>query len=141
MVQTVRIQGPLPEGFEALRQEAEAEGHKHLTRLAREWATEPQAFHVLLGVFHEGGLVAIGGVTDEPEDAGEPAWRMRRLYVARRARGMGVARAIANGLGQEALDSVRLVTVHAGSNEAARFWEAMGFSPVAGRPWSHEFRG
>jgi len=30
------------------------------------------------------------------------------------------------------------VTVHAGSAEAARFWQAIGFHPVAGRDWSHE---
>jgi len=140
MVQTVRIEGALPEGFEALRAEAAAEGHRHLDRLAEEWTAEPNLFHALLAVFQDGDLVGVGGITDEPGDTPEPAWRMRRLYVARRARGMGVARTIANGLLQEALDSVGLVTVHAGNPGAERFWAAMGFVAVEGRAWSHEFR-
>jgi GNAT superfamily N-acetyltransferase len=91
--------------------------------------------------WREGGLVAVGGITDEPEPAAEPAWRMRRLYVAPAARRMGVARTLVNALLQEALGAVRLVTVHAPAAKAARFWEAVGFSAVAGRPWSHELRG
>lgn len=141
MVQTVRIDGDLPESFPRLRALAEVEGHRHLTRLGEEWASDPRMFHALLGVFQEGELIAIGGISDEPQDAGEPAWRMRRLYVARPARRMGVASVLASALLQEALDSVRLITVRAGGDEAARFWEAIGFAAIAGRPWSHEFRG
>lgn len=141
MTQLVRIMGPLPRGFEALRAEAAAEGHRNLDRLAREWAAAPEQFHALLATFDAEAMIGIGGVTSEPEPAGEPAWRMRRLYVSEKQRGRGVARTIVNGLLQEALDNVRLVTVHAGTAGAGRFWEAMAFRPVDGRPWSHEFRG
>jgi GNAT superfamily N-acetyltransferase len=137
----VRITEALPEGFEVLRAAAEAEGHRHLSRLAADWAERPDMFHALLAAHADGDLVGIGGITDEPEDAGEPAWRMRRLYVAPAARRRGVARSLANALTQEALGAVRLATVHAGDADAARFWEAMGFEAVAGRAWSHEVRG
>jgi GNAT superfamily N-acetyltransferase len=137
----VRITDDLPEGFEALRREAEADGHRQLTRLAAEWAAAPGMFHGLLTAYADGELAGIGGITDEPEGAGEPAWRMRRLYVARGSRRQGVGQALAGALLQEALGAVRLVTVHAGDAEAARFWEAMGFEAVAGRGWSHAFRG
>ena len=141
MTQLVRLMGPLPAGFDALAAEALSEGHRHMGRLAREWAAAPEQFHALLATFEDDALAGIGGITDEPEPAPEPAWRMRRLYVAKASRGRGVARTIVNALLQEALDNVRLVTAHAGGTEAAQFWEAMGFTPVSGRPWTHEFRG
>jgi GNAT superfamily N-acetyltransferase len=110
-------------------------------RLAAEWAERPAMFHALIAAWRDGGLVGVGGITDEPEPAAEPAWRMRRLYVAPAARRQGVARTLVNALLQEALGAVRLVTVHAPAAEAARFWDAMGFSAVAGRAWSLEQRG
>ncbi|HVI32806.1 GNAT family N-acetyltransferase [Phenylobacterium sp.] len=140
MVQLVRVFDDLPEGFEALRAEAEAEGHRHLTRLAQEWAEDPGRFAVVLAAFASGALVGVGALTPEPAPAPEPALRMRRLYVSKAARRQGVARTIASALLQEALDQVRLVTVHAGNSGAAAFWEAQGFAPVAGAAWSHEFR-
>ena len=140
MVQLVRVIETLPDGFDALRAEAEAEGHRHLTRLAQEWAQDPGQFTAVLAAFAGGELAGVGALTPEPEPAPQPALRMRRLYVAKAARRQGVARTLANALLQEALDQVRLVTVHAGNPDAALFWTAQGFAPVAGAAWSHEFR-
>lgn len=137
MLQLVRIDGELPEGFEALRAEADAEGHRHMARLAVEMAETPELFIALLAAFDDGELLGIGGMTAEPTDPS--AIRMRRLYVAQGARGRGVARAIANALLHEALGQARLITVHAGNPGAERFWEAMGYAPVGGLPWSHQF--
>jgi GNAT superfamily N-acetyltransferase len=140
MVQLVRILEGLPEGFETLRVEADAEGFRAMSRLATEWATSPDMFVCLLAAVEGGGLLGIGGLTPEPEPAGEPAMRMRRLYVRQDARRDGVGRTLANALLQEALDSVRLVTVNAATTLAPAFWTTLGFQPVAQRPWSHEFR-
>lgn len=137
MVQLVRVDGDLPEGFAALRAEADAEGHRNLSRLADEMAGAPELFTALLAAFDGGDLVGVGGLTAEPADPS--AQRMRRLYVAPRARRAGVGRALANALLNEALGLTRHVTVHAGDPAAARFWEALGFAAVEGRPWSHEF--
>jgi len=137
MLQLARITDTLPEGFDALRAEAEAEGHLHMARLAAEVAETPDLFIALLAAFDDGELLGIGGMTAEPTDPS--AIRMRRLYVARAARGRGVARTIANALLSEALGQTRLITVHAGNPGAERFWEAMGCAAVADRPWSHQF--
>ena len=140
MLQLVRLETDLPAGFDALRAEADAEGHRNMARLAEELATGSTRFEALFAAMLGGELVGIGGMTLEPEATAEPAIRMRRLYVARRARLGGVARTLASALIQEAWDSVALLTVHAGNPGAARFWEAQGFGPVEGRPWSHELR-
>ena len=141
MLQLIRIEDDLPEGFAALRAEASAEGHRHMDRLAAEHAAGRSLFVALIGALLGGELVGIGGLTAEPEPAGEPALRLRRLYVRPAARRQSVARAIASALAQEGLGEVRLLTVHAGSAAAARFWEAQDFTPVVGRAWSHELRG
>lgn len=140
MLQLVRLDRDLPEGFERLRREAEAEGHRNMTRLAEELASGATRFEALFAAFDEGELLGVGGLTVEPSEAPEPALRMRRLYVSPRARRLGVARTLANALLQEALDQVGLVTVHAGTNEAARFWEAVAFKAAAEQPWSHQFQ-
>ncbi len=111
-----------------------------MSRLADELATGATRFEALFAAFDEGELLGIGGMTVEPADATVSAMRMRRLYVSPRARRRGVARTLASALLQEALDQISLVTVHAGNPEAAVFWEAQGFAPVAGQAWSHELR-
>ena len=133
-----RMTDTLPIGFTELDADAKADGHGHLTRLAAEFAQSPAIFHAIFACHLDGELAGIGAITDEPALTSQPTWRMRRLYVHRRFRRRNVARAIANALLQEAAENVSTVTVHAGNDDAARFWEALGFSPVAGRAWSHE---
>jgi GNAT superfamily N-acetyltransferase len=139
-LQLVRVVGDLPDGFAALRAAAEAEGHRHMTRLADEWMTDPATFVPLMAAVLDADLVGIGGLTREPQATAPAALRMRRLYLSARARREGVGRTIANALLQEAFDQVTMVTVHAGNNGAAAFWEVMGFAAIQDRPWSHELR-
>ncbi len=144
MIQLVRVFDDLPEGFAALRDEAQAEGHRHMSRLAEEWTSGAQRFagdgEALLAAMLGGDLVGVGGITLEPTEASESALRMRRLYVAPRARRMGVARTLATALAQEGFGHAALITVHAGNPAADLFWEAQDFERVSGRPWSHELR-
>lgn len=143
-LQLVRVVDALPEGFGPLRAAADAEGHRNMRRLGDDWASGAQRFdregEVLLAAFVDGDLAGVGAVTQEPEPADKPALRMRRLYVAPRFRRQGVARAIANALLQESLAHAALITVHAGGDVAARFWESQGFHPCSEHPWSHELR-
>ncbi len=140
MLQLIRIEDDLPEGFAALRAEAASEGYRHMDRLAAEHAAGRSSFVALFGALLGGELVGIGALTPEPATTEVPALRLRRLYVRAQARRQGVARALASALTQEGLDQVALLTVHAGDARAAAFWAAQGFTPVEARPWSHELR-
>jgi len=133
-----RIIDTLPVGFAELEADAKADGHDHLTRLAAEFAQSPAVFHAIFACHLVGRLAGIGAITEEPCPTSQPTWRMRRLYVHRKFRRCNIARAIANALLQEAAWNVSIVTVHAGNDDAARFWVAIGFGPVAGCAWSHE---
>jgi GNAT superfamily N-acetyltransferase len=134
-----RIAHQLPTGFDALRVDAEADGHRHMTRFAQEFEASPALFHAVFVGLIDGQLAGLGAITDEPTLPSQPVWRMRRVYVHRAFRRRDVARAIALALLQEAQGRVTTLTVHAGTDEAARFWEAMGFRPTIGTAWSHEF--
>src|SRR5262245_24879333 len=138
MTVCLRCIARLPDGFDGLRADAEADGHRHLRRLAAEFATTRSMFHAVLAAFSDGGLAGIGAMTDEPQPTPEPAWRMRRLYVHRGFRRRGIARAIASALLEDAASKVRIVTVHAGNDGAARFWEAIGFQQAACKAWTHQ---
>jgi GNAT superfamily N-acetyltransferase len=137
-VTLVRTIGGLPTEFAALEADAKADGHAHLTRLSGEFAKDPAMFHAIFTAYIDGELAGIGATTDEPTVTSQPTWRMRRLYVHRKFRRQKIAYAIATALLQEAAKEVRAVTVHAGSDEAAQFWEAIGFRRVNGGSWSHE---
>jgi GNAT superfamily N-acetyltransferase len=140
MVQLIRVLDDLPDGFADLRAAADAEGFNALSRLAAEWPSASDLFVCLLAAPSPHGLMALGGLTPEPEPQGEPALRLRRLYVHPQARRRGVGRTLVNALLQEALDSVRLVTLNGRDTLAPDFWAALGFRAAAGRPWTHEFR-
>jgi GNAT superfamily N-acetyltransferase len=138
---TVTLERPskrLPYGFEDLRADAVADGHRHLIRLAAELENTPAMFHAVFAGYVDGRLAGIGAMTDEPALTPASAWRLRRLYVHRNFRRRGVARTIVTALVREAAGKVSRVTVRAGNDSASRFWEAVGFRPVPGKAWSHE---
>ena len=138
MTVSLRRIASLPNGFDGLRADAEVDGFRHMRRLAAEFETTREMFHAVLAAFIAGGLAGIGGITDEPQPTSAPTWRMRRLYVHRGFRRRGVARAIAAALLAEAANNVRMVTVHAGNDSAARFWEAIGFEQATCKAWTHQ---
>lgn len=141
MTQLIRITDDLPDGFDSLRADADAEGFRAMSRLSAEWAETPEMFACLLAAPDGlGGLAGIGGLTLEPEAVEEPAMRMRRLYIRPSARRGGLGRTIVNALLQQALESVSLVTVNAGGAISPSFWAGLDFVRVEGRPWTHEFR-
>jgi GNAT superfamily N-acetyltransferase len=133
-----RTADTLPAGFSELEADAKADGHEHMTRFAAEFTQSRAMFHAIFACHLDGGLVGIGTITDEPASSQQSVWRMRRLYVHRKFRRRKIARAIANALLREAAGKASTVTVHAGNDDAAQFWEAMGFSRVEDKPWSHE---
>jgi GNAT superfamily N-acetyltransferase len=105
----------MPPGFDLLRAEARAEGHRHLERLAEEWSAHTMRFdregEALLAARLDADLVGIGGLTIDPSQAG--ALRMRRFHVGKSFRRNGTGRAIAEKLLAHARASGRLVTVNA----------------------------
>ena len=139
----VLIAGQLPEGLQALKVEALADGHRHIDRLINDFQSGKDRFdrpgEALVAAYLDGQLVGIGGVTQEPIDPTGHSLRMRRLYVALAARRQGIAQALARTLLDHALTTTRSIRVHAGNPDAAAFWEAQGYVPAEGQAWSHVY--
>jgi GNAT superfamily N-acetyltransferase len=89
---------------------------------------------MLLAAFLADELVGVGGLTVEPKLPN--AFRMRRFYVAPKFRGHGIGRQLAERLIQKAV-SAEALTINAGDEDAARFWEALGFGEVNGGGFTH----
>src|SRR5881275_217144 len=131
----------LPVGFDALRAEALAEGFRQVERLAADWEAGRTRFdrdgEALLAARLNGVLVGIGGLTIEPVVPG--ALRMRRFYVRRALRRIGVSRQLVTVLLAGA-DGDRSITVNAAPASIA-FWESLGFNPDPRDGHTHILRG
>jgi GNAT superfamily N-acetyltransferase len=125
------VRGTLPPGLALLREEARAEGFRHLDRLAQEWGAGTVRFdgpgESLLAAHHDGELVGVGGVTAEP-CAGR--YRMRRFYVRPLCRHRGIGSALAREAIGRASPLARELIVRAGAPDARAFWEKLGFAAV-----------
>jgi GNAT superfamily N-acetyltransferase len=132
-----RVVAMLPDGFTDLLSDAQADGHLHMARFAQEFVDTPDMFHAVFGGYIDGRLAGLGAITDEPTRPSQPVWRMRRFYVLREYRGRAVAQTITKALLDVAQNRVATLTVHAGHDGAARFWEAMGFSLSHDTAWTH----
>lgn len=125
-----RVIEELPDGFDALRAEARAEGYLFVERLANEWMSGTTRFdrdgEALIAASLAGVLAGIGGLTIEP--VVRDALRMRRFYVRPAYRRSGIGRKLARALLDRGASFRRLVTVNAAPASTA-FWESLGFAP------------
>jgi GNAT superfamily N-acetyltransferase len=124
--------------LEPLIAESEREGFAFLARLRREHASGAARFdapgEVLLGVHDGAELVAVGGVSIDPYTPGPRAGRIRHVYVAPSQRRRGTGRTLVHALIHAARPHFDVLTLRTDTAEGAAFYEALGFSPVAGAP-------
>lgn len=131
-----------PLGFDVLREEARAEGYKHIERLFDEWQSGANRFgkndELLLVVYADAELAAIGGITQDPTL--KRTLRMRRFYTRPKFRRQGIGRKLAEALLVDPRDREMPVVVNAGPGDAPAFWESVGFVADARDGHSHALR-
>jgi GNAT superfamily N-acetyltransferase len=104
LVQPVRIARilDLPDGFEELAADARADGERMLSVLREDWDSGALRFsgpgEALFAAYAGDALLGLGGLTRDPYLRGDPAGRVRRLYVRRAARQHGAGRALVNAI-------------------------------------------
>lgn len=135
----VRALRPPPWGeLEPLIAESGRDGFRFLARLRREHESGEARFErpgeVLLGLYAGGVLAAVGGVSADPYEPGPRAGRIRHVYVARAHRRRGRGRRLVESLVAAARPHFDALTLRTDTAEGARFYEAIGFAPVAGHP-------
>ncbi|MGO7166471.1 GNAT family N-acetyltransferase [Rhizobium leguminosarum] len=134
-----RLSDRLPQEIAGLEREARREGYRHVARLIDEWSIGDNRFEHygerLLGAYVDEVLAGIGGMTVDSAISG--ALRMRRFYIRPAMRRRGIGRMLAMALLDHACSCCTVVTVHAGNDGAARFWESLGFQPHGGDGHTH----
>jgi len=137
---SIRAISALPEELLALEAEALAEGFRFLTRLIAQWQSGANRFdragECLLGVFSNGQLIAVGGLSYDPY-AGPDVGRLRRVYVARASRARDVGKALVSQLLEHAAQQFRVVRLSTDTREGAAFYLRCGFEPVQDEHATH----
>ena len=137
-----RVIERLPAGFDALREEARAEGYLFVERLAADWEAGRMRFgdngETLLAARVAGVLAGFGGLTTEPILPG--ALRVRRVLRQSAVPASRHRPHAGDGLLERARTTGPLVTVNA-APASASFWESLGFTPDMRDGHTHLYRG
>jgi len=132
---TIERMRPTTAAFEALMEESRQEGYWMLVRLRDGWASGRNKFsrrpEMLLGAYHDGKLVGVGGLNVDPYFAGADAGRVRHLYVGKAHRRSGVGRLLVTAIIERARAHFASLNTRAPA-ESFGFYESLGFSRVAG---------
>ena len=128
----------LPQGIDVLAREARAEGYRFVDRLIDEFHCAQNTFSLpgeaLFEARSDGALVGLGGVNVDPYGASGATGRIRRLYVRRDQRGLGVGRLLMNAIELHARATFAELRLHTDNPDAASFYESLGYAAVADVP-------
>ncbi len=124
-----------------LLSQSQAEGHGMVAKLRKHWISGAQRFdadgEAFYGAYDGIDLVGVCGRAIDPYRDDPRVARVQRLYVLPSWRGKGVGRVLVGRVVQDGAGRFTTVTVRAPSADARRFYEALGFTPVAGETETH----
>lgn len=111
-----------------------AEGFIFLVRLIEEWESGMNQFDKpnerLYQIELEGEIVGIGGINNDPYSDDNKYGRIRHLYIHPEHRGKGFGKKIVLTIIAEFRHSYEKFTLRTKREEAAKFYEAIGFTRV-----------
>jgi GNAT superfamily N-acetyltransferase len=133
---SIRILDPLPAAaVEVLADESTREGFRFVRRLLDEHGAGEVRFdgpgEVLLGVYDGADLIAIGGVTRDPYGDDPSVGRVRHVYVRVSHRRGGIGARLIAALEERARVHFAALVLRTDTEAAARFYEALGYVPLA----------
>jgi GNAT superfamily N-acetyltransferase len=134
----------LDDEIDHLIAEANADGHFFVQRLRDAWASGENRFdrpgELLLAARIDGSLVGVGGLNVDPYAQTPGVARLRHLYVARRARRLGVGSALVQHIVTAARPHFAIVRLRTDSPDAAAFYLRLGFQPTDQTDATHILR-
>jgi len=119
-----------PVQMERLLAESRREGFRFLARLRDEWASGTNRFdragEAFFGVFADGKLVGVGGITRLDDFTG----RLRRFYILPSYRRRGCGRHLLRYILGHAAGHFRCVVLRTETDGGDRFYRAAGFTRI-----------
>ena len=133
------------EQLTGLEADVNADGQAMVSRLIREWRDGRNRFSAAgegVYVAKRGERVCgVCGLNRDPYAGDDSIGRVRRLYVSVRERRTGIGRALIDRLRADASGVYSWIHLRTHEHEAAVFYEANGFEPIAGNPdYTHRRR-
>jgi GNAT superfamily N-acetyltransferase len=111
------------------------EGYLFLVRLEHEYLSGKVRFdgigETLLGMFENSRLIAIGGLTRDPDSDLPCTGRVRHVYVLPERRRRGIGKTLLAEIERRATTHFNALVLRTGSVAAASFYERSGYEALA----------
>ncbi len=117
--------------FSHLVQDSEEEGFNFLIRLISEYKNEINTFNktgeCLYGIFQGDMLIGVGGLNEDPYTKDNKIGRLRRFYISRDYRRLGLGNLLLNQLLCHAEKYFEVIVLHTDTKQGDVFYTANGF--------------
>jgi GNAT superfamily N-acetyltransferase len=124
--------------LDALVLESEGEGWHFLRRLADEWRDGSNRFDQpgegLFAAWSGGSAVGVCGLNADPYIRDLAIGRVRRLYVGKAYRGIGIGCQLVETVVRAAKSRFRILRLRTENPDAARLYQSLGFAMLVGVP-------
>ncbi|PGZ52908.1 GNAT family N-acetyltransferase [Bacillus anthracis] len=117
--------------FKYLVQESKEEGFNFLKKLINEYENKLNTFNktgeCLYGIFQGEKLIGIGGLNEDPYTENNKIGRLRRFYISKDYRRIGLGKVLLNQLLSYAEKNFKVVVLHTDTKQGDAFYTANGF--------------
>lgn len=127
-----RVKDLLNIDLTSLLTESQKEGFLFLERLINDYKNGTNTFsksgEFLYGVFNQEGLIiAIGGINKDPFSTNERIGRLRRFYVSKDYRRIGVGRSLVTRILKDSSEHYEGIVLYTDTEHADKFYTSLGF--------------
>ncbi|KQU24336.1 GNAT family acetyltransferase [Bacillus sp. Leaf75] len=127
-----RVKDLLNLDLTSLLTESQKEGFLFLERLINDYKNGTNTFskpgEFLYGVFNQEGLIiAIGGINKDPFSTNERIGRLRRFYVSKDYRRIGVGRSLVTRILKDSSEHYENIVLYTDTEHADKFYTSLGF--------------
>ncbi|MGW6191818.1 GNAT family N-acetyltransferase [Bacillus cereus] len=130
-IQIKRIEDLLKYEINHLVKGSKEEGFNFLIKLINEYESKRNTFsktgECLYGIFQEETLIGIGGLNQDPFTKDNKIGRLRRFYIAKDYRRIGLGKLLLKQLLRHAKKYFHIVVLHTDTKRGDEFYSANGF--------------
>nr|WP_242213412.1 GNAT family N-acetyltransferase [Bacillus cereus group sp. BfR-BA-01383] len=130
-IQMKKFEDVLKYEINHLVQESKEEDFNFLAKLVNEYETGINTFNktgeCLYGIFQEEMLIGIGGLNKDPYTEDNKIGRLRRFYISKDYRRIGLGKLLLNRLLSHAEKYFQIVVLHTDTKQGDMFYTANGF--------------